>query len=411
MRVLMTTDTVGGVWSYAATPCHELGSAGIQVALAAMGGALSESQCEQVAGIPGVEVFEEHPARKLEWMDDPWEDVARSQEWLREVGAHVQPDIVHANAYAPALVPWACPTVLAAHSCVCTWWRAVKGAAAPDRYDRYRGMVSAALRCAEQVVVPTRAFGRELEAEYGLSRPPEVIANGISGPLAVTAPDASYPIVTVGRLWDEAKNIGAIVEAAGGLPAQIAAIGAVGLDAAGWTPIDAPPNVALLGVLPRGEIHAQLRAARIFVAPAKYEPFGLAILEAAQEFCALVLGDIPTLRELWGGAALFVPPDDPEAIRAALDELMSLPGRAATLGARAHVRSRRYSARRMGLATMELYARLASVDAAAAAGCRGARADRDVLSLARVGMEPRERAFSAGSGAHPEGARARCDRA
>lgn len=368
MRVLMTTDTIGGVWSYAATLCHELGSAGIQVALAAMGGALRDSQREQVAGIPGLEVFEESPAGKLEWMDDPWEDVARSQGWLREIGAHVQPDIVHANGYAAALAPRACPTVVAAHSCVCTWWRAVKGTAAPERYDRYRGMVSAALRGADQVIVPTRAFARALEAEYGLAQSPEVIPNGIPGPLAVTAPDTSYPIVTVGRLWDEAKNIGTLLEAARGVQAPVAAIGAAELKAAGSAPIEAPANVALLGVLPPREVHAQLRAARIFVAPARYEPFGLAILEAAQEFCALVLGDIPTLRELWGGAALFVPPGDAGAIRDALEELMSLPGRAATLGARAHVRSRRYSARRMGAATMELYARLASVDAAAAAG-------------------------------------------
>ena len=119
---------------------------------------------------------------------------------------------------------------------------------------------------------------------------------------------------------------------------------------------------------PLNEVHAQLRAARVFVAPAKYEPFGLAILEAAQEFCALVLGDIPTLRELWGGAAIFVPPDEPEAIRATVQELMSMPGRAANLGARAHVRARRYTARAMGQAYMDLYAQLSPVDMPATAG-------------------------------------------
>jgi hypothetical protein len=35
------------------------------------------------------------------------------------------------------------------------------------------------------------------------------------------------------------------------------------------------------------------------------EPFGLAVLEAAQAGCPLVLSDLPGFRELWDGAALF----------------------------------------------------------------------------------------------------------
>ena len=44
----------------------------------------------------------------------------------------------------------------------------------------------------------------------------------------------------------------------------------------------------------------------IFVSVSRYEPFGLAVLEAAHAGCALVLSDIPTFRELWQGAASFV---------------------------------------------------------------------------------------------------------
>ena len=59
----------------------------------------------------------------------------------------------------------------------------------------------------------------------------------------------------------------------------------------------------------------------VFVSPALYEPFGLAVLEAAQAGCALVLADIPTFRELWDGAALFVPPSDDRAIAATLSTI------------------------------------------------------------------------------------------
>ncbi len=47
-------------------------------------------------------------------------------------------------------------------------------------------------------------------------------------------------------------------------------------------------------------------AATVFASMARYEPFGLAVLEAAQAGMRLVLSDIPTFRELWDGAAIFV---------------------------------------------------------------------------------------------------------
>lgn len=46
-------------------------------------------------------------------------------------------------------------------------------------------------------------------------------------------------------------------------------------------------------------------ALTIYVHPALCEPFGLAVVEAAQAGCALVLSEIAPLRENWEGAALF----------------------------------------------------------------------------------------------------------
>jgi len=66
----------------------------------------------------------------------------------------------------------------------------------------------------------------------------------------------------------------------------------------------------------------RLGRAAIFAAPARYEPFGLGILEAATSGCALVLGDIQSLRENWEGAALFVAPDDRAAWHDALRHLI-----------------------------------------------------------------------------------------
>ncbi len=68
-----------------------------------------------------------------------------------------------------------------------------------------------------------------------------------------------------------------------------------------------------------------LGRASIFALPARYEPFGLLPLEAALSGCALVLGDIPSLREVWGDAAWFVPPDDRDALTAAIGSLIASP--------------------------------------------------------------------------------------
>jgi glycosyltransferase involved in cell wall biosynthesis len=60
-----------------------------------------------------------------------------------------------------------------------------------------------------------------------------------------------------------------------------------------------------LGRLTPAEVASHMARAGIYAFPALYEPFGLSVLEAAASGCALVLGDIPSLRENWEGAALF----------------------------------------------------------------------------------------------------------
>jgi glycosyltransferase involved in cell wall biosynthesis len=108
-----------------------------------------------------------------------------------------------------------------------------------------------------------------------------------------------------------------------------------------------------LGKLPPREVAELLARASVFAAPARYEPFGLSILEAALAGCALVLGDIPSLREVWGDAALFAAPDDPGPtlrLVARDDELRH------ELAARARRRAARYTPQRMADGCLEAYA-------------------------------------------------------
>jgi glycosyltransferase involved in cell wall biosynthesis len=112
-------------------------------------------------------------------------------------------------------------------------------------------------------------------------------------------------------------------------------------------------------------MHAWMDRASIFAHPARYEPFGLAPLEAARAGCALVLGDIPSLREIWGDAATYVDPTDPDAVRAGIDALATDPPRRERLARAAMRRSAEFTSERMGRQYEALYRQLTAVTPAA----------------------------------------------
>ena len=80
-------------------------------------------------------------------------------------------------------------------------------------------------------------------------------------------------------------------------------------------------NIQHLGQLDADGMARAYAAASVFVSMARYEPFGLSVLEAGQAGMRLVLADTPGFRELWDGAASFVASESalPEALRTALD--------------------------------------------------------------------------------------------
>lgn len=95
--------------------------------------------------------------------------------------------------------------------------------------------------------------------------------------------------------------------------------------------------------------------AAIYALPALYEPFGLSVLEAALSGCALVLGDSASLREIWGDAAVFVPPDDKDAIAYAINSLIADSRRRQFLADKARDRALKFTSPRMALAYLQVY--------------------------------------------------------
>ncbi|MBE0595963.1 MAG: glycosyltransferase family 4 protein [Desulfuromonadales bacterium] len=348
----MTADTLGGVWDYALELSTQLSRRGIATVLATMGRLPDPEQRLAAAAVPGL-ILEPSDYR-LEWMPEAGTDPDRAADWLLQLERRYTPDLIHLNSYLRPPRPWRTPSLLVAHSCVLSWWQAVHRQPAPPEWDRYATRVSQALQGASVVASPTRALRRCLVELYGPMRRSQVIWNGRPPEQFRPAAKGSY-IFCAGRLWDEAKNLAALASVAPHLDWPVVAAGDWRRPEGGGK---RPERIECLGQLGRAEMAQKLARAPIYALPARYEPFGLSILEAALCECALVLGDIPTLRELWSDAALFVPPDDHPRLRDTLQALVRDPPRRQALALAARQRARRYSAEKMGQNYCHLYADL-----------------------------------------------------
>jgi len=360
MRILMTADAVGGVWTYSLDLARALGAHGISVDLALMGPAPGDERQAEARRIPGLRLHE-HDAR-LEWMEDPWEDVARAGRWLLDLADACESAIVHLNGYAHAALPFRAPVVVVAHSCVLSWWEAVHGVSSPPRWDRYARAVATGLRAASTVVAPSRAMAACVVAHYGRPADLRVIANGRAADGFRPAPAKEPFIFTAGRLWDAAKNVNSVCAVA---PRVRWPVVAAGDDRAPDGTRIVPGAVHHAGRLDGQAIQDLFGRAAIYALPARYEPFGLSAVEAALSGCALVLGDIRSLREVWGDAAVFVPPDNRRALASALEALIEDEPARLQLSMCARARASMYSDRRMAAAYAALYRELRRMPVAA----------------------------------------------
>lgn len=370
----MTADTVGGVWSYALELIRALSRYHCHVALATMGGWLNASQLHEAAQISNLTLYESN--YKLEWMEEPWVEVNQAGAWLLELAHQVKPDIVHLNNYVHGTLPWSAPVLVVGHSCVLSWWQAVKGHSAPEEWQTYHQRVQAGLRSADFVVAPTNAMLSALQHHYGPLAASKVIYNGRYPKQFV--PMTKEPlIVSVGRLWDEAKNIAALETIAPHLDWPIYVAGQEQHPAGGEYRLQ---HVRPLGVLTASDVAQWMGQASIYALPARYEPFGLSALEAALAGCALVLGDIPSLREVWGTAARYVAPDDQAMLAALLQELIAQPAQRYALASAARQRAQTYHPAPMAAGYWQAYRSLLAT--------QSALSQQAQVNLAESGQQP-----------------------
>lgn len=357
ISVLMTADAVGGVWTYALDVSRALAQRDVRVALAVLGPPPSDTQRADVAELPNVTLYEHHG--RLEWMEEPWADVAAAGQWLLTLAETTRADVIHLNGYCHGALAWPAPVVIVGHSCVLSWWEAVRAEPAPHHFDRYAEQVTRGLRNAQVVIAPSAAMLHALQTHYGPLPRGAVIPNGRYAADAMAHPKEPF-ILSAGRLWDEAKNVAAVCRVASRLrwPVRIAGdTTAPGRDNSNVVDFDTD-NVTLLGRLGSDAMSAEMMRASIYVLPARYEPFGLSVLEAAQAGCALVLGDIRSLRESWGDDALYVDPDNPPMLVETVSRLIDDERLRSVMSDRARDRAASFSADRMGDRYCDLYSEL-----------------------------------------------------
>jgi glycosyltransferase involved in cell wall biosynthesis len=350
MRILVTADAVGGVWQYSLDLARGLATLGIETVLAVMGPAPSDDQRALAASVPMLKLVETGLA--LDWLAEDEEALARASRGIARLARKANVDLVQLNAAALAAeAKFDVPVVVVHHSCVATWWQAVNGTPLPEDFAWRTRLTARGLEAADLVVTPTAAFGAMVQACYHLPERPRTVHNGRT-PLAVPTAAPHDFVFTAGRLWDEGKNLGTIDAAAAGLGVPVRAAGPLKGPNGAEVMFD---NIHCLGSVSEAELGRWLSARPVFVSAALYEPFGLAVLEAAAAGCALILSDIPTFREFWDGVATFIPPRDEHGFTDAIASLVGDDFERAVQGRAAKERASRFTPDAMAAQMAALY--------------------------------------------------------
>jgi glycosyltransferase involved in cell wall biosynthesis len=254
------------------------------------------------------------------------------QMWLRRAVRDERPDVFFAPAYTAPLGTGV-PTVITIHDIAFTahpeWFRLREGLR--RRWLTERGARSAAL------VLTVSDFSREeIERHFGIEGGRIlVIREGLAPRTAGAAPASRRePLVLyVGSIFNRRRLpdlIGAFARATRDIAgARLVIVG----DDRSWPRLNLPAVVYAHGVERKVEIRryvedeelARLYAeASVFGFLSEYEGFGITPLEALAAGVPSVVLDTPVAREIYGDAAVYVPPDDQHATADAIRRLLTV---------------------------------------------------------------------------------------
>lgn len=368
MHILMTADTVGGVWTYTRELVTQLSRLGLRITLVSMGQIPSLEQLDWLEGLSNVSY---HPtAFRLEWMQDAQVDLEESSGFLKTVIEETKPDLLHFNQYYYGSLDCPLPRLIVAHSDVVSWWLSVHGAEPPENawIRQYRTNVARGLSAADLVIAPSAWMLEQVVRTYGPQRRTAVVYNGRDPDLFVAQHEKENCAISVGRLWDAGKQACLLLR--DDLPVKTILVGSEqspGGVIGRAKSIGRLPGLQMLGVQSESQLRYLLGRSAIYVATSRYEPFGLAPLEAALSGCALIANDIPTFREIWVDDAIYFERNNSQSLQLTIQQLASNPTRRLECAGRVLERARRhFNSKRMAGDYLELYRSLVPAEVAAA---------------------------------------------
>jgi len=328
-------------------------------------------------------------AFRLEWMQEAEEDLAESSAFLAALVRELRPDILHLNQFCYGNLPVDVPRVVMAHGDLITWKNAVhdhgiydqatnnrlinERARRPDRtLIWYRNMVGSGLAAADAVVAPSAWMLERISVAYGRPRRAEVIYPGRNPIFFNPYVSKDDCVLAVGRLVDASKQVFLLTQQPYSVPVCI--VGAEHTVPVPRIPIRADVkvdteqnSVAIRGPQTEAQLRALYSRAAIYAATARYEPLGMAALEAAFSRCAIVANDIPSFREIWGDAALYFRTNDGASLADKIRLLNSDRPMRRAYAEMAYTRAReRFTTKRMIDDCLQLYRSLVSVRSIAA---------------------------------------------
>ena len=369
MHVLVTADTIGGVWTYTRELVTGLVRRGVRVTLVSLGEIPSPQQIQWMDGLRGLNY--RPTAFRLEWMQDAEEDLAASTEYLLSVIAEDKPDLLHLNQFCYGSLAVDIPRIVVAHSDVTSWWMAVHGEMPRETaWSRwYRETLVDGISRASTVVAPSKWMLEQIACYYARPAHTAVIYNGRNPGLFNPHGTKEDLVASVGRLWDGGKQIGLLSRYEHAIPICIAGPEKHADESLrkSFPALPERKSVRFQGTLSEGQMAQLLSRASMYAATSRYEPFGLAPLEAALSRCAIIANDIPSLREIWGSAALYFRMNDALELAGAIDKLNRDRELRLTYANLAYNRARqRYTAERMVDDYISLYDSVVPAGAAVA---------------------------------------------
>ena len=233
----------------------------------------------------------------------------------------------------------------------------------PFRAGAFRFVERALARRTAKIIAITHALARfQIErvglpaakvevVHYGLDEPP--VAWGTNPPEDNAEPEERIALA-VCRLEPQ-KGVDVAVEALADVPNTRFIVLGEGSERAQLERRAAELGVrlSLPGRVP--DVAAWLRRADVLVHPVRWEGFGLALLEAMLASLPVVATAVSSIPEIVvdGETGVLVPPEDPEALAAAINRVLDNPGR---LGERGYARARReFSVEKMVDRTLAVY--------------------------------------------------------